>query len=616
MSYVTLIWSVAAAAASLLALLHGLAWMHDRRAHARLAFAVACACLSALAVLDLAMLRASSPQEWGALLRWMQLPMFGLLVGIALFLRLYLRAGRSWLLVGIIASRTAMLAINFFSDTGINFAHIDSIAQLWFLGEPVTVVTGAAHGDYQWLGPVSSVLYLAFIADAGVTLWRRNTPDDRRMLALVVAPLGVALALSVALAQLVIWRIVAIPFLFVPPFLVVLIAMTVEVSRELLCAARLTRELRESQQRVELAADAAGAGLWSWDVRAGRLWMTDRARMVLALGSGELHPRDLLCALDARQVLQSQDPFHQALQRGGSYSMEFRVDRSNGAVRWILSCGNVQLGIDRRPALIRGAVRDVTRECRAEIEVNDLRRKLAHAGRVSLLGQLASGLAHELSQPLSAIQNNVETAQILLERDPLDVGELRKIVDDVLRDNRRGTEVLRRLRAWFTEGRMSMEAVRMEEIVQDMIALVRSDAVSKNVAIVSTVLRAVPPVHGDRVHLSQVLLNLLVNAIEAAADRNDGRREVRIEARVGADGWCEVAVSDTGLGIPSGQLDRIFEPFVTAKAKGMGIGLSISRTIIEAHQGRLWAESSERGAKFRFTVPLHAANANELACPA
>jgi signal transduction histidine kinase len=149
-----------------------------------------------------------------------------------------------------------------------------------------------------------------------------------------------------------------------------------------------------------------------------------------------------------------------------------------------------------------------------------------------------------------------------------------------------------------------MEAVCMEDVVQDMVALVRSDASNKQVAIHSGVAHALPLVRGDRVHLSQVLLNLLLNAIEAAVDGQDPRREVRIEARVSADGWCEVSVSDTGLGIPSEELERIFEPFVTAKEHGMGIGLNISRTIVEAHGGRLWAESGAGGATFRFTVPL------------
>jgi signal transduction histidine kinase len=578
---------------------------------------VASLCLCAGAVIDLGMLHARTPEEWGKWLWWMQLPIFGLVTGIALFLRLYLRAGRTWLLVAVIALRSAALVVNFFSDPGLNFKHIDSIAQISFLGEPVTIVAGAATGDYQWLSLLSGVLFVVFILDAGVTCWRRNTRDDRRILASVVVPLVAAVVLDFALAQLAIWRIVALPFLFVPPFLIALTAMTVEMSRDLLGASRLARELRESQQRVELAAEAAGGGLWTWDVLTGRIWVTERARMILALpGTGEIQPGDVLRLVNERDIPHPQNSFEDALQRGGNYAMQFRVELCDGAGRWIMSRGSVQLGMNGKPVLVRGAVRDVTRERTADDEANELRRKLAHAGRVTMLGQLASGLAHELSQPMSAIQQNVETAQILLARNPLDVRELRNIVEDVLRDNRRGAEVVKRLRAWFTQGRINMEAVRMEEIVQDMVALVRTDASDKHVAIDCAIPRALPLLHGDRVHLSQVLLNLIMNAIEAAADGHGARREVLIEARAGADGWCEISVSDTGPGIPSEQLDRIFEPFVTAKAQGMGIGLSISRTIVEAHGGRLWAESSAGGATFRFTVPLHAANAAELACPA
>ena len=161
-----------------------------------------------------------------------------------------------------------------------------------------------------------------------------------------------------------------------------------------------------------------------------------------------------------------------------------------------------------------------------------------------------------------------------------------------------------------------MEAVPIHEIVQDMVALVRSDAITKHVVVDCSVSRTLPSVHADRVHLSQVLLNLIMNAIEATVAAQAARGNVLVEAHAGADGWCEVSVSDSGTGIPQDQLDRIFEPFVTAKATGMGIGLSISRTIVEAHGGKLWAENSARGATFRFTVPLHVANAAELAYPA
>jgi signal transduction histidine kinase len=434
---------------------------------------------------------------------------------------------------------------------------------------------------------------------------------------MIVMPVLATVVLSSVLTQLVIWRVVQMPILVIPPFLIALTAMAFEVNRDLLRASRLARDLRESQQRVELALNAAGGGLWTWDVVAGRIWATDRARALLGLPAvGEIRATELLRIADSDTSSQLGTSLRQALERGGEYAMQIRVELRDAAARWIVARGSVELDANGKPEIVHGAVRDVTHEHAKEEETNELRRRLAHAGRVTMLGQLASGLAHELSQPLSAIQQNIETAQILLTRDPVDLRELRQIVEDVLRDNRRGAEVVQRLRAWFTQGRINKEAVRMQEIVQDMVTLVRTDALTKHVAVESAVPRTLPLVHADRVHLSQVLLNLIMNAMEAAVDGNAARRHVLIEARAGMDGWCEVSVADTGPGIAPDQLDRIFEPFVTAKAAGMGIGLSISRTIVEAHGGILWAESSARGATFRFTVPLHAANAAELTCPA
>jgi two-component system sensor kinase FixL len=151
--------------------------------------------------------------------------------------------------------------------------------------------------------------------------------------------------------------------------------------------------------------------------------------------------------------------------------------------------------------------------------------------------------------------------------------------------------------------------VRIDELAQDVVALVRAEATSKRVVIELSVPGTLPPVRADRVHLSQVLLNLIMNAIEAVTAHAGVQRRVCVEARVGADRCCEISVTDTGPGIPPDQLDRIFEPFVTAKPNGMGIGLSISRSIVEAHGGKLWAENGTRGATFHFTVPLQSAEA-------
>jgi two-component system sensor kinase FixL len=617
MSYVTILWSSCATAALLLALLHGLAWIYDRRAYANLAFAIAGVSLCAGAAIELGVLRADTPEQWGALLWWEQFAVFGAVVGIALFLRLYLRAGRLGLLVPLIVARGLVLLLNLVSRPNINFERIDSITQISFLGEQVSVVGSAVTGQYQWLALIAVALFLLFILDVGITLVRRNCPGDRRIAAMIVVPVFAAVALSSLLTQAVIWRIVELPILLVPPFAIALMAMAFELSRDVLHASRLARDLRESERRLDMAASAAGAGLWAWDAATGRVWATARARTTMGLSADrEIQVTDILRNAHADDIPEIKAALEHALERGGEHALQFRVAPPEGGTRWIAMSGTVDLSDNGEPELVRGVIRDVTNQRLAEEEVNGLRQKLAHSGRVTMLGQLASALAHELSQPLSAIQHNVETAQIILDRDPVDMRLLREIVDDVLRDDRRAADVLQRLRTWLKQGRINMEVVSLHELAQDVIALVRADATTKHIAIDIAVPGTLPPVRADRVHLSQVLLNLIMNAIEAVNAGAGSQRRVSIEARIDGDRCCEVSVSDTGPGIPPDQLDRIFEPFVTAKENGMGIGLSISRSIVEAHGGRLWAENGARGATFHFTVPLQGAATVELAQPA
>ena len=253
--------------------------------------------------------------------------------------------------------------------------------------------------------------------------------------------------------------------------------MALEVSRDVLRASRLARDLRESEQRLELAAHAAGAGLWAWDAASGRIWATERARTMLGLPrTGDIVASDLRRMLDRHDAPAVGAVLDQALRRGGEHAAEFRVALAGKGTRWIAVQGSVEIDANGRPELLRGFVQDVTPRHQAEDEANELRRKLAHASRVTMLGQLSSSLAHELSQPLSAIQHNAEAAQILLTRDPLDLEELRAIIVDVVRDDRRAAEVLQRLRSWLKQGRMHMEEICLDALAEDVLALVRSDA--------------------------------------------------------------------------------------------------------------------------------------------
>jgi signal transduction histidine kinase len=254
--------------------------------------------------------------------------------------------------------------------------------------------------------------------------------------------------------------------------------------------------------------------------------------------------------------------------------------------------------------------RDFIVSRRERLELAELRNRLMQVERVSTMGQLASTLAHELAQPLTATLANVQAALIQLKCEKPDLAELSAILDDIGRDDRRAAEIIDRMRQLLKRHTVGMEPLEVADVVRDVTSLVRPEARSKNVVLSVLMPPGLPRVLGDRVHLSQVLLNLLMNSIQALQSRPLDARQITVEARADDEtGEVEVAVRDSGPGIPDGIADNVFKPFFTTKSEGMGMGLALSRTIIEAHGGRMWADHRKHqgGAVFRFTLKRAAA---------
>jgi C4-dicarboxylate-specific signal transduction histidine kinase len=257
----------------------------------------------------------------------------------------------------------------------------------------------------------------------------------------------------------------------------------------------------------------------------------------------------------------------------------------------------------------RELARDITERQQAQLEMRRLQDEIAHVGRVSMMGQLASSLAHEINQPLGAILRNAEAAELFLENKTPDLEEIRTILADIRADDQRAGSVIDRMRSLLKRHVLNTQLLDLNELVGDVAQLARPDAATRQVKLAVNVPADLPPVRGDRVHLQQVLLNLIVNGMDAMNGASPGNRRVTVSAREGAAKTVEVSVSDTGHGIATEKLAHVFDPFFTTKADGMGMGLPISRTIVESHGGRLWVENNNgSGAIFRFTLPLVGAN--------
>jgi PAS domain S-box-containing protein len=249
-------------------------------------------------------------------------------------------------------------------------------------------------------------------------------------------------------------------------------------------------------------------------------------------------------------------------------------------------------------------VRDVTARKRAELEADAQKRELAHLSRVAMLGELTAALAHELSQPLMAVLSNAQAARYLLDREPLNVPELRAALDDIIRNDKRAGAVIDRLRSLLRKGDPSRQPVDINEVATEVIDLAYGELVSRRVTVKRSLSAAVPPVLGERVQLLQVVLNLVLNACDAMNATGAADRELTLSTSAD-DGFVQLLVSDRGSGIPEGQLERVFEPFVTLREEGLGLGLAISRSIVTAHGGSISAENNpDRGATFRCLLPI------------
>jgi PAS domain S-box-containing protein len=373
-------------------------------------------------------------------------------------------------------------------------------------------------------------------------------------------------------------------------------------------------ELAETAHRFRLARAAGKVGIWQWDVDKGQMIVEPELRELLGYDvrdGGELaasvyvHDEDL-----PKLRIAAQDHARGATP---SFEIQHRMWDKNGNVRWFLSRGQALVA---RGRLIGTAI-DITDRKRDEderaetlLKLAEQRNELAHLGRAAMAGALSGAVAHELNQPLSAMMSNARAALQFLAGGPVDRQEIKDILADIESDGRRAGDVIRHLRSLLRRGEANFEAVHLDVIIDQVLRLIHSDLVSHNVKVTRERIADVPPVSADSVQLQQVILNLLSNACDALKSVNPRDRRISIGVTMRGTGQVRLTVSDNGCGFVEGNPEQLFKPFVTTKRSGLGLGLSISRSIVDAHGGRIWAESN-RDAGAAFHVDLACASAAE-----
>lgn len=283
---------------------------------------------------------------------------------------------------------------------------------------------------------------------------------------------------------------------------------------------------------------------------------------------------------------------------------EERITDANGKIRWLQTIKRPIIGKDGTAHQLLGSATDITERKRAELDGMRQRNELAHLSRMTMLGELSGSLAHELNQPLTAILANAQAAQRFLADDMPDVEQVREILHDIVMDDERAGEVIHRLREMLRKGETRRQPLEANTLVQEILKLIHSDLIIRGVSVSTDLEPDLPSIMGDRVQLQQVILNLVVNGAEAMSGEGAHGRKLLIRTEQVEAGSVRLSVRDEGTGISTEAMARLFEPFYTTKTNGLGLGLSICRSIIMAHDGMLWAmNNADRGATFYFSLP-------------
>jgi PAS domain S-box-containing protein len=857
MSWVTVIWSISAGACLTLAFLQFIVWWKDRAARANLVFAVGAVAVAVFAGLELALMRAETPAQFGTVARWIHVPGWVLIVSIVAFARLYLNAGRRWLAWAVVAVRTLALILNFVLSPNINYRKLTTLRQMPFLGEPVSVPVGVAN-PWMLVAQFSLLLLVIFVVDASITVWRRG---DRRQAVVVGGSIVLLVVLASAQAVAMTWGIMATPLTVSLFYLIFVAAMAYELSYDLIHAAQVTRQLQASEatlreseerfrivadaapvliwmsdtdklctffnktwfeftgrtleqemgngwadgvhpedldrcfntykeafdarkpfvmqyrlrrndgdyrwisdngvprydangtfagyigscvdvsdllrqqktlhefeERVALAADAAQLGVWEFDTTTERIWISDKVRQLFQFPTDDeitygefqkrVHPDDRA----ARDRLMGR-----AIRTRGGYETEYRILLPDGTVRWIAGRGRYLPEKDGKSARFLGVSMDITERKQAEelfhlateaspsgtvlinhegrivlvnahaeelfgyardeligkdvellvperfgashstdrvnfftatepralgagrelfgrrkdgsefpVEIGlnpiqtprglvvlanvvDISARLAAEevtrrsreqvellSRVSLLGEMTAYLAHELNQPLAAIVNNATAAMQYLEQGRLDPEQLQDILTDVVGDGRRACDIMQSVRSAIKKGSAIRGPINLNDVVKGVAHMVQADAAAQSCKIELSLRQDLPAIEGDPTQIQQVLINLVRNAFDVMHDTPPTRRVVDIATDYNGDGTIGVAVRDYGSGISETARERLFEQFFTTKDEGLGMGLAIVRSIIEAHGGSVAAENANGGgARFYFRLPIN-----------
>jgi PAS domain S-box-containing protein len=369
---------------------------------------------------------------------------------------------------------------------------------------------------------------------------------------------------------------------------------------------RVQETLRERDARINFAAESADLAFWVIYPEQKTAWMSDKGRVIYGFDSALPLTRDLICARvhpDERGAVHA--AFDRACESHGTFESEHRLVLPHGRTRWVIVRGRCLADEQGNLLELIGVTIDVSAKKQSDLQLQIQREEMSHLNRVALMGEMTASVAHELNQPLTAIANNASAARRFLERGNIDPVLLQQLLQDMVADSQRAGDVIRGIRAMVQKDKsVARSMLNLNAVIADTLRLISSDILLRESAVTTEMDHNLPQVEAVPVQIQQVLLNLIMNALDAVEGLPPAERRVVVSTRSLQGESAEVSVRDFGTGLPKDQPDKVFDHFFSTKQTGMGMGLTIVRSIIETHGGTISAENApDRGARFFFRLP-------------